>query len=66
MTTTTLTAAQWLVLDNLKRGWDYRLNLFWDQADAAYLWCVRNEYVRDGKITPAGLSALAANSWSER
>lgn len=58
-----LTAAQWLVLDNVKMGWHYRTNLDSDRADEAYLWCVRNEYIQDGKIAAAGLGVLAANPY---
>lgn len=57
---TTITAAQWLVLDNLAHGWHYWCNLDRAMADDAYLWAVRNEFVRDGAITNAGLGALLA------
>ncbi len=56
-----MTAAQWLVLDNVKQGWDYRTNLQHLVAEEAYLWLVRNELIRDGKITPAGEAALLAD-----
>lgn len=60
MTVLTLTAVQWLVLDNLSKGWAYHTNVSRDLADEAYLWCVRNEYIRHGLITDAGRGALAA------
>lgn len=53
-----MTASQWIVLDNLKHGWPFRTNLSSSMADKAYLWCVNNEYVKDGRITPAGEAAL--------
>ena len=56
-----MTAAQWIVLDNVKNRWPYQTNLSHDVADEAYLWCVRNEYVKDGIITPAGETALVIN-----
>ncbi len=55
-----MTAAQWLVLDNLKQHWPYHTNMDREQADQAYLWCVRNEYIRDGQLTDAGRVALLA------
>ena len=54
----TITPAQWLVLDNLKHGWAYTANLDKTLADDAYLWAVRNEYVKDGKITDSGKIVL--------
>jgi hypothetical protein len=53
-----LTAAQWLVLDNLKQGWPYHTNLDRDLAEKAYLWCVESEYVKDGLLTESGRGAL--------
>ncbi len=53
-----MTCAQWIVLDNLKRGWIYTTNLNTTVAGDAYLWCVRNEYIKDGKITAAGEALL--------
>lgn len=55
---TTLAAAQWLVLDNLKQGWPYRTNLDCSLADEAYLACVNNETIKDGRLTDAGRAAL--------
>ena len=57
----TIDAAEWLVLDNVKNGWPYRSNLSWDMADKAYLRCVENEYIKNGRITPAGELALMTN-----
>ena len=54
MSDSVLTASQWLVLDNLKSGWSYYTNMDRTKAEEAYLWCVRNEYIKDGKITDAG------------
>lgn len=56
----TVTASQWLVLDNLKQGWPYWTNLSRLFADEAYLWAVRNEYVRDGQLTDAGRGLLTS------
>ena len=53
-----MTAAQWLVLDNLQHDWDYWTNLDKTVADEAYLWCIRNEFIKDGKITAGGFCAL--------
>ncbi len=53
-----LTASQWLVLDNLKHNWPYKTNLNPSFAGDAYLWCVNQEFVKDGMITPAGELAL--------
>ncbi len=55
-----MTDTQWLVLDNLKRHWPYHTNLDREQAEQAYLWCVRNEYIRDGQLTDVGRVALLA------
>lgn len=56
-----MTPAQWLVLDNLAHNWPYTTNLDRQLAEDAYLWAVRNEYIKDGQITLAGRGALAAN-----
>lgn len=56
-----MTPTQWLVLDNVRQGHPYRMNICdWDAADQAYLWCVANEYIRDGAITDAGRVLLQA------
>ena len=57
-----LTAARWLVLDNLREGWPYSTNLDCNIAGEAYLWCVNNELVKDGRITDAGKGVLAMNN----
>lgn len=57
----TITATQWLVLDNVKRGWVYHVNCIGEKADAAYLWLVSNELIRDGRITATGELALIEN-----
>lgn len=54
----TITPAQWLVLDNLKSNWPYTANLDKTLADAAYLWAVNNEYIKDGKLTDLGSMVL--------
>jgi hypothetical protein len=61
-----MTAAQWLVLDNVKHGWPYATNLSSDTADEAYLWCVRNEYIKDARITPAGEALLRTSTYVDR
>jgi hypothetical protein len=53
-----MNAAQWTVLDNVKNHWPYHTNIDRKVADKAYLWLVNNEYIKDGKITPAGEAAL--------
>lgn len=53
-----MTAAQWLVLDNLKHHWPYWTNMDRDIADKAYIDCVRNEWIKDGKLTPEGEMSL--------
>lgn len=57
-----MTAAQWVVLDNLMQKRDYRTNLDVQIAEEAYLACVRDEYIRDGKVTQRGGVALLTNS----
>ena len=57
---TRLSAAQWLILDNLEHGWPYTTNLPRDMAEEAYLCCIHNGYVEDGMITPTGSVALVA------
>lgn len=54
-----LTPLQWTVLDNVRRGRVYWLDVPRKPADEAYRWCVRQEFVRDGRITDTGLAALA-------
>jgi hypothetical protein len=49
-----LTAAQWIVLDNLLHGWPFKTNLDHYLAAEAYLWLVRNEYIKDGSLTDLG------------
>lgn len=51
---------QLTVLDNVANGRKYCADLDWKLADAAYLWCVRNEYIKDGMATEAGRSVLAS------
>ena len=48
----------WIVLDNIKNHWSYWTNLNKEIADKAYLNCVRNEWIKDGKITEAGIIQL--------
>lgn len=55
---TTITPAQWLVLDNLKSNWPYATNLDKQLADESYLWAVNNEYIKDGKLTDSGRMML--------
>lgn len=56
-----MTAAQWVVLDNLMQKWNYKTNLDAQIAEEAYLACVRDEYIRDGKVTQRGVVALLTN-----
>ena len=56
-----LTPTQWIVLDNLKNGWDYSINLHQQAADEAYQWCIGFDYVRHGKITDVGAARLACS-----
>ena len=56
----TITCSQWIVLDNLKNGWRYQTNLASKFAEPAYRWAIENEYIKDGKITQAGLGMLLA------
>lgn len=60
-TNSKLSAARWIVLDNLVNRWPYRTNLDQKVADESYLWCIRNEYIKDGAITASGRGALIAN-----
>ena len=53
-----MTAAQWLVLDNLKHGWSYRANVRPSEANQAYQWASDNGYIADGKLTSAGEMVL--------
>ena len=53
-----LSAAEWLVLDNLKNNWNYWTNLNRDLADKTYLRCVANEWIKDGRLTPTGTGML--------
>lgn len=57
-----LTATKWTILENLKYGWDWKTNLYdWDISPMdvlEYLWLVSAGYIRDGKITEKGLTAL--------
>lgn len=53
-----MTAVQWLVLDNLKSGWIYTTNINRGLAEEAYIQCVRNEWVTDGRINHAGERTL--------
>jgi hypothetical protein len=49
-------AVKWLVLDNLKSGWLYWMNICGrDKADDAYKWCVESGLIRDGNITASGI-----------
>lgn len=57
-----MTASQWLVLDNLLHGWPYWINLDRNFAEQAYLWCINNEFVKDGQITETGKAALLINN----
>lgn len=54
----TVTPVQWLVLDNLKSNWPYTTGVDGTLADAAYLWAVNNEYIKDGKLTDSGRMVL--------
>ncbi len=55
-----LTARQWLVLDNLNNHWKYFTNLDRAAANAAYCQCVKNGWIENGKITPCGIVALSS------
>lgn len=58
-----LTAAQWLICDNLAAGYLYYTNLPRDIADETYIWCVNNELVKDGELTHLGrISLMMANT----
>jgi hypothetical protein len=56
-----ITAAQWMVIDNVKQEWNYWTNLDRNLADVVYLQCVSEEYIKDGKITPVGEIVLLTN-----
>lgn len=58
----TISATQWLVLDNVKQGWRYWTNCNRDKADVAYLWCINNELIRHGAITALGVLTLIENA----
>lgn len=54
------------ILENLAAGRAYDQGIIsWANADIAYRQCVRDELVRDGKITQRGLDALAEQVASE-
>ncbi len=58
-------AAEWMVLDNLKNGWEYTTNLIMKVADQAYDRCESRGWILGGKITASGEIALMTNrKWS--
>lgn len=58
-----MTAAQWVVLDNIANRWPYGTNLARHFADGALKWAQDNGYVKDGRITDAGRVELLRAGW---
>lgn len=53
-----MTAAQWIVLDNLTCGWAYWTNLDRKLADEAYRQCEEKGWIKDNQATGVGETVL--------
>lgn len=57
----TITASQWIVLDNAKNNWPLTSNLDAEKARAAVAFLEENGLIENGRITRKGEGTLLAN-----